>query len=368
MVSLPPVDVKGINTTLLRQELERIAVICRMWHLRCILDFFTRRQAWHRSHYRHCLHGGSHSSHQQRIIRRVLIQRGTTHSATRVGLIQSTPPHVGSGNGARTADASPDTSYGKSDDLDAQLFFTIKRFWSLMFQGQSLDSLLILPFFSSMPPTGTQLDLQLDLLAQSSCTLYLSTRVRAGFLHVSEFSSYTRTQTNGRTSRANNVLQPSINDDNTQHQWPITNAGYGNGNGISDNKILRLIRKLYICEGIGFTYTCERREHQYLRSIMWTSWRSIQHALRSIISGYNTQHQWPITWILDMEMVIAYNMLRLIRKLYIHGEGIGFTFTCERRGHQYNMYCEVSCERRGHQYNMYCEVSSPATTHNINGQ
>jgi hypothetical protein len=41
-----------------------------------------------------------------------------------------------------------------------------------MFQGQSLDSLLILPFFLSLPPPGTALDLQLELLTQSLQHLY----------------------------------------------------------------------------------------------------------------------------------------------------------------------------------------------------
>jgi hypothetical protein len=209
---------------------------------------------------------GSHNSHQhqQRIICRMLIQRGTTHSAPRVGLIQPTPPHTGSGNGARTADASPDPSYGECDDpvsltivgggcsihhnlsnyllqspdgsnVDTQLFSTTKLFSLLIFQGQSLDSHLILPFFLSLPPPGTELGLQLELLTQSLQHLYdlfsnnakfasylirlLATSIRTGggrweeellqngsihvlvsslrqalvraeFLHVSEFSSY----------------------------------------------------------------------------------------------------------------------------------------------------------------------------------
>jgi hypothetical protein len=171
---------------------------------------------------------------------------------------------MGSGNGARTADASSDPSYGESDDpvsltivgggcsihhnlsnyllhspegsnVDIQLFSTTKLFSLLMFEGRSLDSLLILPFFLSLPPPGTEQDLQLDLLTQSLQHLYdlfsndakfasylifllaLSIRtgggrceeellrngsihvlvsslrealVRAEFLHVSEFSSY----------------------------------------------------------------------------------------------------------------------------------------------------------------------------------
>jgi hypothetical protein len=209
---------------------------------------------------------GAPSSHpnQQRIICRMLIQRGTTHSAPRVGLIQPTPPHTGNGNGARSTEASPDPNTGESEDpvsltvvgggcsihhnlsnyllqspdvsnVDTQMFSTTKFFSLLMLQGQSLDAVLVLPFFLALPPPGTELDLQLELLTQSLQHLYalfsngavfasrliglLATSIRTGggrweeellqngsihvlvsclrqalvraeFLHVSEYSSY----------------------------------------------------------------------------------------------------------------------------------------------------------------------------------
>ncbi|KAL3924923.1 MAG: hypothetical protein SGILL_000744 [Bacillariaceae sp.] len=144
---------------------------------------------------------GVHNQQQQRIICRMPVQRGTTHSAPRVGLVQPTPPQGGNGSSARTTEASPDPSSGESEDpvsftvvgsgcsihhnlsnyllqsadvtnVDTQLFSTTKNFSLLLLQGQSLDCHLILPFFLALPPPGTQLDMQLDLLSQSLRHLY----------------------------------------------------------------------------------------------------------------------------------------------------------------------------------------------------
>ena len=146
--------------------------------------------------------GRSGGQQQQRIICRMTIQRGTTHSAPRVGLIQPTPPYTGTNTGARTTEASPDpVSPGESEDpvsltivgggcsihhnlsnyllqssddtkVDTQLFCTSKHFALLLLQGQTFDCYLILPFFLALPPPGTALDLQLELLSQSLQHLY----------------------------------------------------------------------------------------------------------------------------------------------------------------------------------------------------
>ncbi|KAG7359446.1 Beige/BEACH domain containing protein [Nitzschia inconspicua] len=241
------------------------------------------------------LMGANRSLHnQQRVICRMLIQRGTTHSAPRVGLVQPTPPHTGTSNGARSGDVGPDAIAGESEDpvsltvvgagcsihhnlsnyllqsqdvanVDTQLFSTTKMFSLLMMQGQSLDAVLILPFFLALPPPGTELDLQLELLTQSLQHLYalfsneaefatrliriFSTSVRTGggrweeellqngsihvlvsslrqalvraeFLHVSEYTSYSdfvkaqATAGGSNTSRqqvASNMTTPMAN-------------------------------------------------------------------------------------------------------------------------------------------------------------
>lgn len=122
----------------------------------------------------------------QRIVCRMPYQRGTTHSAPRVGLIQPTAPNphqsrsvteVGDDedpisltiHGACTIHhnlsdylvKSPDTS-----NVDTQLFYCTKHF-SLLLEGQALDCHLILPFFLSLPPPGTAMELQTPLLTSS---------------------------------------------------------------------------------------------------------------------------------------------------------------------------------------------------------
>mmetsp|Transcript_2502 Transcript_2502/g.5943 ORF Transcript_2502/g.5943 Transcript_2502/m.5943 type:complete len:2797 (-) Transcript_2502:151-8541(-) len=122
----------------------------------------------------------------QRTACRMQFRRGTTHSAPRVGLIQPTPPNP---NGPRSvtevgSDEEPVslTLLGictihhnlsdyllKSPDatnVDTQMFNCTKHF-SLLLEGQALDCQLILPFFLALPPPGTAMELQFEILTNS---------------------------------------------------------------------------------------------------------------------------------------------------------------------------------------------------------
>lgn len=136
---------------------------------------------------------------QQEILCKMILPKGTTHSAPRVGLIQPTPPQdVGYGGGLYADDdASQDpisltivgnkcsvhhnlSSYliaveheqikrrGNSNIDTHELFdSTTKLFSILALQGLALDCSTTLPFFLGLPPPGTKLDLQLDALTNS---------------------------------------------------------------------------------------------------------------------------------------------------------------------------------------------------------
>jgi hypothetical protein len=130
--------------------------------------------------------GRQTSNRVQRIVCRMPLRRGATHSAPRVGLIQPTAPNP---QGPRSFSEGGDdddpislTILGnctihhnlseyllKSPDttnVDTQMF-NCTKFFSLLLEGQALDCQLILPFFLALPPPGTAMELQLTLLTNS---------------------------------------------------------------------------------------------------------------------------------------------------------------------------------------------------------
>jgi len=165
-------------------------------------------------------HGYSNNNYsiaQQRIVCWMPLQRGTTHSAPRVGLIQPTPPLVaGATDGYDYHDIDHDSNeegpismvivgsncsihhnlsdylisnnvvfkkYNSNNDVDdgnsssnnnnsavdtfESFQSTSKLFSMLILQGQALDCATTLPFFLSLPPPGTRLNLQLEAVTQS---------------------------------------------------------------------------------------------------------------------------------------------------------------------------------------------------------
>lgn len=134
---------------------------------------------------------GNNNASVQRIICRMPPRRGTTRSAPRVGLIQPTPPDA---HHSRSVEVGTDDSipisltilgscsvhHNLSDyllhspnvtNVESQLFQSTKHF-SLLMEGQALDSHLLLPFFLALPPPGTLWDLQQGLYQNSLQHLY----------------------------------------------------------------------------------------------------------------------------------------------------------------------------------------------------
>lgn len=138
--------------------------------------------------------GGNSTSSKQRIICAMPPRKGATFNAPRVGLIQPTPsnPHSTTRTAATQMNPGDDSSsthisltiVGNTvsihhnlsqylmtmggDSIDTrQLFGTSKLFSTLLLDGTSLDTHLLLPFFLALPPPGTLMELQMTLLTNS---------------------------------------------------------------------------------------------------------------------------------------------------------------------------------------------------------
>ena len=140
-------------------------------------------------------HPGSNGS-IQRVIVRMPHKLGTTEGVHRVGLIQPTAPdsHPHLTRRGITDDSENDNSIVSLSiigggcsvhhnlsayllhspdvaNVDTQLFHATKHF-SLLLEGQAMDSQIVLPFFLALPPPATLLDLQNELYQNSAKHLY----------------------------------------------------------------------------------------------------------------------------------------------------------------------------------------------------
>ena len=132
---------------------------------------------------------------KQRIVCRMPPRRGATYNAPRVGLIQPTPTNTQNPSGRLAGDAGAnedpisltitggDVSIHHNlsqyllqsshvEHVDTQLFATSKHFSLLLLDGTQLDTHLLLPLFLALPPPGTTMDLQVNLLTNSLRHLY----------------------------------------------------------------------------------------------------------------------------------------------------------------------------------------------------